>query len=257
MLVLSLIFFVSQVFAIEKPGDLEGKVGVFTELGTKVDIDAALTSEKGQSFTIKDLLSDGKPLIVVPAYYSCPRLCGLLLDGVTNLVNDLQLKLGKDYKILVISFDPADIPQRAAEKAQKFRDRIINKTESLESDFIFSTASPHVITKIMNQLGFFYIPDGKDFAHSAAIMLLTPGGEISQYFTGIQFTEWDVRLALIEASSGAIGSAIDHLLLYCFRFDPLQGKYTWTVFATLRIGGVLTLVILALVYYLFIMKKRA
>jgi protein SCO1/2 len=109
----------------------------------------------------------------------------------------------------------------------------------------------------MGELGFKYVRDGEDFAHSAALMILTPSGEISQYFTGIEFSPWDVRLSLVEASSGKIGSAMDHLLLYCFRFDPLQGKYTWAVVATLRIGGALTLLGLALVYFLFARKRQS
>jgi protein SCO1/2 len=108
----------------------------------------------------------------------------------------------------------------------------------------------------MRELGFKYMRDGADFAHSAALMILTPTGEISQYFTGIMFSPWDVRLALVEASKGGIGTAIDHLLLYCFRFDPLQGKYTWAVVGLLRVGGALTLLGLAAVYFLFARKRR-
>jgi protein SCO1/2 len=108
----------------------------------------------------------------------------------------------------------------------------------------------------MRDIGFKFVKDGKDFAHSAALMILTPSGEISQYFTGIIFPSWDVRLSLVEASKGGIGTAVDHLLLYCFRFDPLQGKYTWAVVGLLRVGGALTLVGLALVYLLFARKGR-
>jgi protein SCO1/2 len=103
----------------------------------------------------------------------------------------------------------------------------------------------------MNELGFKFMKDGEDFAHSAALMILTPTGEISQYFTGIMFTPLDVRLSLVEASKGVIGTAVDHLLLYCFRFDPIQGKYTWAVVSLLRIGGILTLVGLGVVYLLY------
>jgi protein SCO1 len=98
--------------------------------------------------------------------------------------------------------------------------------------------------------------DGEDFAHSAALMILTPSGEISQYFTGIDFPAWDFRLSLIEASKGTVGTAVDHLLLYCFRFDPLQGRYTWAVVGLLRVGGALTLVGLAAVIFFFGRKKR-
>jgi protein SCO1/2 len=87
-------------------------------------------------------------------------------------------------------------------------------------------------------------------------MILTPSGEISQYFTGVEFSAWDVRLSLIEASKGVIGTAIDHLLLYCFRFDPLQGKYTWAVVGVLRVGGALTLFGVAVIYLLYVYMPR-
>ena len=110
------------------------------------------------------------------------------------------------------------------------------------------------IDQLMKQIGFNYRPDGEEFAHTAAMILLTPNGQISQYFTGIDFSPWDTKLALVEASQGSIGSALDHALLYCFRFDPTKGKYTWAAFGIMRAGGVLTLVFL--VGLIFLLARR-
>ena len=107
----------------------------------------------------------------------------------------------------------------------------------------------------MKQLGFKFAPDADEFAHVPVIMILTPDGEVSQYYTDIHFSPWDVRLSLIEASNGKIGSPIDHILLYCFRFDPLKGKYTWVAFNFLRFGTIAT-VLLCVVFIIRSVRRK-
>jgi protein SCO1/2 len=195
-----------------------------------------------------------KPLVIAPVYYKCPRLCGLLLDGLYSLINKLPLKLGDDFNVLVVGFDPTESASDAEEVRSKLNIRLKEEARGVTGALNYVVGDERSTATLMDQLGFRYKKDGEDFAHSAALMILTPTGEISQYFTGIEFSPWDVRLALVEASQGKIGTAIDHLLLYCFRFDPLQGKYTWAVVALLRVGGVLTLIGLGLVYFFFVKR---
>lgn len=246
-----------QAYCLEKPEQtLETEVGIFTKLGTKVDLSQEFTNIKGDRRALKDFALPGKPIVIAPVYYKCPRLCGLLLDGAYNLFNDLPLQLAKDYSVLVVGFDPSESPEDAAKIKSKFDQRLNGSALSGAGAIQYLVGAPSQTANLMSELGFKFVKDGKDFAHSAALMILTPTGEISQYFTGIMFAPWDVRLSLVEASKGVIGTAVDHLLLYCFRFDPLQGKYTWAVVGLLRIGGALTLVGLGLVYFLFARKKR-
>ena len=138
----------------------------------------------------------------------------------------------------------------------KFNAKLIGDPATRTSAIQYLVGGQEQVRALMGDLGFKYMRDGEDFAHSAALMILTPTGEISQYFTGIMFSPWDAKLALVEASKGGIGTAIDHLLLYCFRFDPLQGRYTWAVVGLLRVGGALTLIGLAMVYFFFARKRR-
>lgn len=244
-------------WSIEKPEEvLESRVGIFTQLGTKVDLSLSFTDSSGTTKSLKDFVLPGKPIIVAPVYYKCPRLCGLLLDGVYALLNELPLVLSKDYSLLIVGFDPSETPQDATKVMDKFNARLRTEATQDRSAVKYLTGSAESVGALMGELGFRYMRDGQDFAHSAALMILTPNGEISQYFTGIEFPAWDVRLALTEASKGAVGSAMDHLLLYCFRFDPLQGRYTWAVVGLLRVGGVLTLIGLASVI-IFAVRKRA
>ena len=248
----SVLWVASPGHTIEKPGEvLENQVGVFTHLGTKVDLNREFTNARGERKQLKEFASPGKPIVIAPVYYKCPRLCGLLLDGTYNLLNQLPLLSGKDFSLLVVGFNPQETPQDAAEIQAKFSDRLSGPAATSASSIQYLVGGADEVSGLMSELGFKFMKDGEDFAHSAALMILTPSGEISQYFTGIMFTPLDVRLSLVEASKGVIGTAVDHLLLYCFRFDPLQGKYTWAVVSLLRIGGSITLVGLALLYFLY------
>ena len=245
------------LFAVDRPEEvLDSKVGIFTQLSGKVDLSRQFTDVEGATKTLKEFAVPGKPIIIAPVYYKCPRLCGLLLDGVYTLLNDIPLALSQDYSLLVVGFDPTETPQDARKVMDKFNSRLIGQATADRSAVRFLVGSDQNVTALMQELGFRYMRDGQDFAHSAALMILTPSGEISQYFTGIEFPAWDVRLSLIEASKGEIGSAIDHLLLYCFRFDPLQGRYTWAVVGLLRVGGVLTLLLLAAVIITAARKRK-
>lgn len=244
--------------AIERPGEvLEKEVGVFTVLGGKVDLSRQFTNTSGETRALRDFAAPGKPIVIAPVYYKCPRLCGLLLDGVYNLLNEIPLQLLTDFSVLVVGFDPTETPHDAAKVMGKFNAKLIGDPAKRTSAIHYLTGGEEQVRGLMQELGFKYMRDGEDFAHSAALMILTPTGEISQYFTGIMFSPWDAKMALVEASKGGIGTAMDHLLLYCFRFDPLQGRYTWAVVGLLRVGGALTLIGLALVYFFFARKRRA
>ncbi|MBN8549214.1 MAG: SCO family protein [Deltaproteobacteria bacterium] len=207
-------------------------------------MDVPLVDERGATVKLRDVVRDGRPFIIVPAYYSCPRLCGLVLKAVHDLVLQLGLKLNEDFRIITVSFDPQDTPAAASERAAEYR-KGLEPSEAAAHGWRFLTGSEANVSALMNQIGFHYLEDSGEFAHSAAIMILTPEGQISQYFTGISFTARDAKLALVEAGRGSIGSAMDHFLLFCFRFDQTKGRYTWAAFNVMRAGGVLTLVLLA------------
>ncbi len=254
-LVVLLVLLAHSSKAIERPENVIGsEVGVFTELGIAVDQSLLFTDSTGNTRALSEFFVEEKPLVIAPVYYKCPRLCGLLLDGLYSLINKLPLKLGDDFNVLVVGFDPTESASDAEEVRSKLNIRLKEEARGVTGALNYVVGDERSTATLMDQLGFRYKKDGEDFAHSAALMILTPTGEISQYFTGIEFSPWDVRLALVEASQGKIGTAIDHLLLYCFRFDPLQGKYTWAVVALLRVGGVLTLIGLGLVYFFFVKR---
>lgn len=243
--------------AVEEPGVMaERDVGIFTQLGAQVDLSREFTDTNGVTKSLKDFALPGKPIVIAPVYYKCPRLCGLLLSGVYDLLNELPLKLSQDYSVLVVGFDPTETPGDAKKVMDKFNPRLFGEAQAGSGAIIYLTGSQANVSALMGELGFKFMKDGQDFAHSAAVMILTSTGQISQYFTGIMFPQWDVRLSLVEASKGVVGTAVDHFLLYCFRFDAVKGRYTWAVLALLRVGGALTLIGLGIVYYFFGRRGR-
>jgi len=254
---LAFLFFVccGSSFGLENPGEGLKEVGLSTELGKSVDLDLVFTDSSGKELALRDLVIKDRPTVIVPAYYECPRLCGLLLSGVRDLLNDLKLKLAEDYQVLTVSFNPKESSGDASKRARVYRESFTGKGD-VSSGWRFLVGKEAQIKALMNQIGFNYRKDGKDYAHTAAIIVLTPKGNISQYFTGINFSAWDLKLALVEASRGYIGSAFDHVLLFCFRFDPTKGKYTWFAFNMLRAGGAFTLLFLGLLMYVLWRKER-
>ena len=243
--------------AIEDPGANLERIGLNPKLGEQVDLSLEFTDSTGAKVSLRQLVDEGRPAIVVPVYYHCPRLCGLLLSGFIDLLRDMRLSVGKDFQILTVSFAPTETFQEAAEAKQRYAS-MLGLSEEQRLSWHFLVGSQENVTSLMRQVGFNYIPDGVDFAHSAGLILLTPMGAVAQYFTGIEFSAFDVRLALFEASQGKIGSALDHVMLFCFRFDPTKGKYTWVTIGALRIGGALTIILLGgLIAFLVVRERRS
>lgn len=242
--------------ALEQPHEELQKASITTQLGTQVDLDREFRDESGNPITLRQAARDGRPFIVVPAYYHCPRLCGLILKGVKELLPQLGLVLGSDYRVLTISFDPEDTPKNAASRAAENRAGLEAAGDPV-SGWKFLIGEQENIEAVMGQLGFHYLPDNGEFAHSAAIMILTPEGQISQYFTGISFSPRDVKLALVEAGRGSIGSAIDHFLLFCFQFDSTKGRYTWAAFNLVRAGSALVFLFLAGLIFVMLRRERS
>ncbi len=254
--VISVFFDPLLLRALDDPASQLSEVGVNPILGNKIDLDGVFTDSSGQQVKLSQVMKPGIPAVIVPVYYKCPRLCGLVLLGLVDLLSSLKLTLGTDYQVIVVSFNSAESFELAAEKKLFYSSRLADKgMESIDWRFLVGSEAP--VAKLMSQLGFGYSKDGDEFAHSAAIIMLTPEGEISQYFTGVEYPAWDVRLALVEASQGKIGTALDHVMLFCFRFDQLKGKYTWATLNLLRVGAALTVVCLAALVFSFYRKERA
>lgn len=248
----------SYAYALTDARDVED-IGIDEKLGIFVPADIMLNNENGDSLKIKDLLSPEKPTVLNLVYYSCPRLCNFATDGLLQVVNKLEsLSLGEDYNILTLSFDPEDTLEMAKSKAAKYRGAV-NGAEPAYQDWQFLTGDQKNISRLTEAVGFKYKKDGEEFAHGAALIILTPEGKISRYLHGIQHEPVDFRLSLLEASEGEIGSSriINHVLLFCYGFDPIGKRYALKALNIVKASGVVTLLLLCGVLIYFWRRERS
>ncbi len=215
-------------------------VGFDQKLNAQVPLDLAFNDEAGRKVRLESAFT-GKPVILVLAYFRCPRLCDEVLNGLVRCMLDMTLEVGKDFNVVTVSFDPRETPEMAAAKKQTYLQRY--GREGAEAGWHFLTGEERAIQRLTDAVGFRYSYDRRtdQFAHAAGIVVLTPAGKVSRYFHDIRYSPRDLRLGLVEASQNRIGSLADTVLLYCFHYDPSEGKYGLVVMNLVRVGGVLTL----------------
>jgi protein SCO1/2 len=221
-------------------------VGIEQRLNEQVPPDLAFRDETGKQVRLADYFGK-KPLILDLAYYRCPMLCNEVLAGLEGSLKALKFDIGKEFDVLTISFDPKDTPESATAKKAEFIKRY--KRPGAAEGWHFLTGPQESIAALTRAVGFHYQYDPKtdQFAHSTAIMILTPEGKIAQYYYGVDFPPGDVRLGLIQASQNKIGTLADQIVLYCYHYDPHAGKYSAMIGRILQLSGGLTLLCLGAV----------
>ena len=219
-------------------------VGIEQKLGTQVPLETTFRDQTGASVSLQDYLSK-KPAVLVFSYFDCPMLCPLVLEGLVRSLKPLSLNAGRDFDVLVISIDERDSPETAREKQLEIVSRYGRVSNG--AGWHFLTGKKSAIEAVTQRAGFSYAWDeaSKQYVHASGIFILTPQGEISRVLYGIDHAPRDIRLALVEAGDGTIGNAIDQLLLYCYHYNPLTGKYGFVILGALRLAGVSTVLALA------------
>jgi protein SCO1/2 len=228
----------------QAPAAVKG-VDVLERLGDHLPESAHFVDSEGRPFQLADVLHQGKPVILTLVYYRCPALCSLVLSGLTRSLRDVGLKLGTDYRVLTVSIDPTETPRMAAESKRGHMQAL--GVDPLTPDWTFATGTEEEIHTLAGAVGFLYTYDepSKQYAHAAAIFVLSPDGKISRYLYGIDFPTRDMRLALVEASKGKVGTALDRVLLTCFKYDATTRRFEPYVLGFVRIGASLVFVALA------------
>ena len=224
------------------PSALRG-VGLDQRLGDQVPPDLVFRDEQGAAVSLERYFGD-RPVILALVYYECPMLCSLQLSGLVRSLRALTLNPAEDFEVVTISFDPGETPAVAAQKKAAYLERYARA--GAESGWHFLTGTEESIQALTRAVGFRYAydPETDEYSHAAGIVVLTPQGRISRYFYGIEYPARDLRLGLIEASGNRIGSFVDQALLFCFHYDPLEGKYNFAIMNGLRAGGLATVLIL-------------
>ena len=254
-LILSSVISLSNSHATEDHQAVPKDAMIKEHLGNQIDLDLSFTLQNGEKKKISELLSKNKPLVIAPLYFECPRLCNLSQSGLLETINKNKLKLGSDYDVISISFNDKDTQKSALKYAEVYRSKL---SETLDkSAWQFAVTDKETISKLMKGIGFSFKEDKGQFIHSAGMIVLTPKGVISRYFYGIKFPPNQLRLALVEATKGKIGSSFDKIMMFCFRFDPTKGKYTLAVWNITRfLCTAFALLFIAFIFYLKRKEKR-
>lgn len=229
------------------------QVGITQNLNAQIPGDLVFRDESGKSVHLGDFFGQ-KPIVLSLVYFECPALCTEVLNGELETMRSTSLDLGKDFEAVTVSFEPKDTPALAKAKRDVYAGQY--DRPGAVDHWHFLTGDQPSIDSLTQAVGFHYAYDsaGRQYAHASAIMVLTPDGRIDRYFYGIEYPARDLRLGLVEASEGKIGSPTDHALLYCYQYDPTTGKYGLVVMNVVRAGGLLTLLVLGT--FMLVMFRR-
>lgn len=237
--------------------EIFNRVGFDQNLGRQLPLDLEFRDHEDQTHRLGDYFGS-VPVIITPVYYRCPMLCTLITEGLVKALKLVKLEPGRDFRIVTFTINPDE----TAEDARGKRQRTLEKYDrpGAKEGWTFLTGSEESIHALTNEIGFKYYRDDStgEFAHAAGIVIATPEGRLSHYFYGIDYSPKDLRFGLIEASGNAIGSAIDQLLLLCYHYDPVTGKYGIVINNSLRAAGIATVVLLfgAIFHMLHTEKKE-
>lgn len=229
-----------------KPGVLS-QVGIQQNLNGQLPLDAVFTDSTGKQVKLGDYFGE-KPVILALVYYKCPMLCSEEMEGLASALKMVSFVPGKDFNIVIVSFDPTEGPQLAAERKAHYL-KLYGHPETADGWHFLTGTQPN-IDALTKAVGFHYVKlkvpgtNLMQFAHASAIQIVTPEGKLAQYYMGVEYSPKDMLLGLDEASSNKIGSPVDNILTYCYHYDPTTNTHTLIVSRIVQIGAMLTLIVL-------------
>jgi len=215
------------------------EVGLDQKLDAQVPLDLKFSDEQGREVTLGSLFGH-RPVVLALVYYECPMLCTEVLNGLVSSLQTIAFNAGNEFDIVAVSFDPGETPALATQKKALYVKRY--GRPGAETGMHFLTGREDAIHALTSAVGFRYKydPSTDQFAHTAVLTVLTPAGHVSRYLYGIEYQPRNLRLALVEAADGKIGTAVDKALLYCYHYDPETGKYGLAIMNLVRLGGIMT-----------------
>lgn len=233
-------------------------VGIDQRLDTQLPLDLTFYDEAGDPIALGDILDGSQPAVLALVYYECTMLCGEVLNGMLDVFKELELGVGTDFQAITVSFDPTETHDIAAPKKDIFVSSYGRDDADAATGWHFLTDREGAAAELAQLVGFryTYLPDIDEYAHGSALIVLTPTGKVSRYFYGIAFPQRDVRLALVDAGEGKIGSLADQLMLLCMYYDPVTGAYSLAVMNVLRLAGGVTVLLLGSFVLLMLLRER-
>jgi protein SCO1/2 len=229
--------------AVDHPSPILNKVFIHQRLDQQIPLDAVFRDETGATVKLGDYFGK-RPVLLAIVYYSCPMLCSEELNGLVGALEMVKFRPGKDFDIVAVSIDPSEGPELAAKKKAMYIKRYDHPETA--AGWHFLTGQEPAINELASAVGFGYTrvpgPDGRltQFAHASGIQIVTPEGKLAQYYMGVEYSPKDLQLGLVEASHNKIGSPVDNILTYCYRYDPELNKHSLVVARIVQLGGIFT-----------------
>lgn len=228
----------------QRPQGIEG-VGVDEKRGEQIPLNLKFYDESGRLVQLKDIFNGERPVLLSLNYSNCPMLCGVQLNGLVDTLKQMEWTTGDEFRVVSVSIDPAERPHRAKQTEQKYLN--LYGRPGVGDGWNFLTSNHANIQALADAVGFRYkfLPERQEFSHTAALMVCTPKGVVSRYLYGVTYDPQTVRLSLVEAGEGRVGSAVDQVLLFCFHYDETEGRYGPAARNLMTVGGAVTVMVLA------------
>ncbi len=236
--------------------DILKEIGWDQRLGEKIPLDLAFKDETGKDVLLADYFGE-RPVVLSLVYYECPMLCTISLNGLARALEVLSFVPGQEFEVLTVSFDPHEGTELAAAKKRAYM-ASYDKSDEGAQGWHFLTGNQEAVDRLTRAVGFRFVWDEetRQFAHPAGILVVAPDGTITHYLFGVEYSPRDLRLALVAAGKGEVGSAVDQVILYCFQYDPDTGRYSAAILNIVRIAGLVTLVAMAGLLFSLSIRRR-
>lgn len=239
----------------QSPAQVIEQVKFEQRIGNSLPLELTFRDEAGETVQLARYFGK-KPVVLALVYYECPMLCTFILNGLVKSLKPLTFEPGKEFEIVVVSFNPRETPELAAQKKQAYLEEY--KRVHTWAGWHFLTGDEENIRRLTDATGFHYIYDeeAKEYAHASGIIVVKPDGKLFRYFYGIEYAPRDLKLSLMEASTGKIGTPVDQMLLFCFHYDPQTGKYGVLITRIIRAAGTATVVLVGLLLFVMFRRER-
>lgn len=239
----------------QSPAILEG-VGVEEHLGEPIPLDLVFQDETGREVQLGEYFDGTRPVILTMTYHDCPMLCNLILDAFSTTLRGFAWTPGDEFEIVSVSFAPDETPEIAARQKRRYITEV--GKEEAAAGWHFLTGDEASIQQLADAIGFQYkwVEEQQDYAHPAVLTFLSGEGMISRYLFGLEYPQRHIRNALVEASEGKVGTTLDQVILYCFQFDPNANSYVLHAVNVMKLGGLLTVIVLGLFLFAFWRREQ-
>ncbi len=233
----------------QAPAELRG-VGIFPQFDAQIPLDLTFVDSSGQSIALGEVFDGTKPVILTMNYSNCPMLCSLQLNGLVSAMERMKWTAGEQYRIVTVSIDPLETPERAQLTKQKYLKTYGRASDANAWRFLVSPQEER-IRKLADTVGFGYVysAETKEYLHAAALILCTPTGRVARYIGGVDYNPETLRLSLYEAGQGQVGSVWDEVLLFCYQYDGRSGSYSLAAVRMMQSAGLLMLIVLGVVLW--------